>query len=159
MSAKVKDRIGALLLLSFVVILWAQRDYITPFGGIFPDRVMIITASLLVLDLILSFTPYASLKEENKEPEVSPMIHPFRMAVMVVSLLLWAGLIRYLGFALTSIVAFTGISYYLSKERKKLKTILMSALVAFILTSLIVVVFEKLLLVPLPEGEWIERLL
>ncbi len=156
MSVRTRDRLGALLLLGFVGVLWVQRDYLTPFGGIFPDRVMIILAALLLLDLVLSFTPYASLKEEKSE-EKRIKTYPVKMAVVTVSLFLWVGLIKYFGFALSSIVVFTGISWYLADKRRKIKTVVNSILVAVALTLLIVVVFEKILLVPLPKGELLSR--
>ena len=79
------------------------------------------------------------------------------MAVVTVSLFLWVGLIKYFGFALSSIVVFTGISWYLADKRRKIKTVVNSILVAVALTLLIVVVFEKILLVPLPKGELLSR--
>ena len=57
MTAKFRDHLGSALLLAFVAVLWLQRDYITVFGGIFPDIVMEIMAALIVLTVILSFTP------------------------------------------------------------------------------------------------------
>ncbi len=150
MTVKTRDRLGASLLLLFVIVLWAQRDYLTPFGGIFPDRVMIIMAFLLVLDLILSFTPYASLKEKEEDKKEEET-HFIKMVIVAVLLLLWAGLLRYFGFILSSISAFSIISWFLS-ERRDLRHLLTSVFVAVVLTYSLVYIFEHLLAVPLPKG-------
>ncbi|MBE0606550.1 MAG: hypothetical protein IH610_09730, partial [Deltaproteobacteria bacterium] len=67
MKAGTLDRLGSILMLAFVAALWAQRDYMTPFGGIFPDIVLEIMAGVLVVTLILSFTPYAAMKEAGEK--------------------------------------------------------------------------------------------
>ncbi len=154
MSAKWKDRLGSLLLLAFVGILWMQRDYMTPFGGLFPDRIMICMAILLVLALVLSFTPYATMKENGKTEngaEAGPR-HWKPMIAVAVMLLLWTVLLRYIGFAITGVVGFAGISWYLGGRSLNLKSIGTSVGVAVGITYLIIFIFGHLLLVPLPTG-------
>lgn len=151
MSAKWKDRLGSVLLLAFVIILWLQRDYVTPFGGIFPDRIMICMAILLVLALVLSFTPYAAMKEKG-EAESTGKKNWTAMVMVAVLLLLWVGLLRYLGFAITSIAGFAGISWYLGGCSLRFKSIGTSLGIALGITVLIIIIFGHLLLVPLPQG-------
>jgi MFS family permease len=151
MSAKWKDRMGSVLLLAFVAILWMQRDYVTPFGGIFPDGIMICMAILLVLALILSFTPYATMKEK-REAENTGTKNWAAMVVVAVLLLLWTALLRYLGFAVTSVAGFAVISWYLSGYSMSLKSIGTSVGIALGITYLIILIFGHLLLVPLPQG-------
>jgi hypothetical protein len=150
-SAKWKDRLGSVLLLALVAIFWTQRDYVTPFGGIFPDRIMICMAILLVLALILSFTPYAAMKESSKA-ESTERKNWKPMVVVSIVLLLWTGLLRYLGFAITSIAGFAGISWYLGGCPRSLKSIGASVGIALGITYLIIFIFGRLLSVPLPTG-------
>ncbi len=154
MSVKWKDRLGSLLLLAFVGILWLQRDYMTPFGGLFPDRIMICMAFLLVLALVLSFTPYAIMKENDKaeDAEAVETRNWKPMIVVAVILLLWTVLLRYVGFTITSILGFAGISWYLGGRSLNPRSIGASVGVALCITYLIVYVFGHLLLVPLPAG-------
>jgi Tripartite tricarboxylate transporter TctB family len=151
MSAKWKDRLGSVLLLAFVAILWMQRDYVTPFGGIFPDRVMICMAVLLVLALVLSFTPFAAMKESAKAQNAGAK-NWRAMVVVAVLLLLWTALLRYLGFAITSVAGFAGISWYLGGCSLRFKSIGTSIGIALGITYLIIIIFGHLLLVPLPRG-------
>ncbi|MGB3400964.1 MAG: hypothetical protein WBA34_12435, partial [Candidatus Deferrimicrobiaceae bacterium] len=67
MKASTRDRLGSILMLAFVASLWMQRSYMTRFGGIFPDIVMEIMAGILVTTLVLSFTPYAAMKEAGEK--------------------------------------------------------------------------------------------
>ena len=103
MSAKLRDRLGSILMLAFVASLWVQRDYITPFGGIFPDIVMIGLALLAVLTLVLSFTPWRAIKEEEAKKEKGEKKNWTDMVVVAIILLGWTGLLRYLGFALCGV--------------------------------------------------------
>ena len=80
MNAKFRDLLGSLLMLAFVASLWVQRDYITPFGGIFPDIVMGIMVALVVTTMLLLLTPWRAIKDsEEKEKEA---FHWFDMAVV-----------------------------------------------------------------------------
>jgi hypothetical protein len=141
-------------MLAFVAILWMQRDYTTPFGGIFPDAVMLIMTALAGITMILSFTPYRVMKEGDEKRE-SPLEAKrwIDMAVVTVSLLLWVLLLRYLGFALSGVTGFAFIAWYISGERKDWRVIVKAVLVGLALTYLIIYIFGHLLQVPLPTGE------
>jgi len=152
MGATFRDRLGSLFMLAFTAILWFQRGYTTPFGGIFPDRIMILTAVLSVLALILSFTRYRLMKEEDEK--VSEGEDRWGdMAVVIAIMLAWVVLLRYLGFAVTSVMGFTSIAWYISGERKNWKTIVKALAIALVMTFLIVYIFGHLLLVPIPAGD------
>ncbi len=155
MNARTKDRVGSLLALVFVASLAVQRDYSTSFGGIFPDSIMILLVLLVLATFVLSFTPHAAMKDRVREgaPEAAedlPRRKP--MVVVAVILLAWALLLRPVGFALSSIVGFTAIAWYLAGERKDPKVILRSALVGIAITAALMLVFGQLLRVPLPRG-------
>ncbi|MBW6486529.1 MAG: tripartite tricarboxylate transporter TctB family protein [Syntrophobacterales bacterium] len=151
MGATFRDRLGSALMLIFIAVLWVQRDYTTPFGGIFPDRIMLLMAAFVILALILSFTRYRVIKDkEETEPEGNRWGN---VAVVIAIMLAWVLSLRYLGFALTSAVCFTSIAWYISGERKNWRTIVKAAAVALIITFLIVYIFGRLLQVPIPSGD------
>jgi hypothetical protein len=152
MKAITRDRLGSILMLAFVASLWAQRNYMTPFGGIFPDIVMEIMAGILVTTLVLSFTPYAAMKEAGEKKEEDGKINWKDMAAVGGMLLAWAVLLRYLGFALTGVLGFGAISWYLGGMRKEIKDVGRCLLIGVAMTFLMVLVFQRLLEVPLPPG-------
>jgi Na+/melibiose symporter-like transporter len=154
MGATFRDRLGSILMLAFIAILWVQRSYTTPFGGIFPDRVMIIMAVFVVVTLILSFTRYRTMKEEGEQKESETGEKRWLdMAVVIVIMSLWVLLLRYAGFALSGVVGFASIAWYISVQRKDWKTVVKALLMGLVITYLIVFIFGYLLKVPLPQGE------
>ena len=154
MDAKFRDRLGSVIMLAFVAVLWLNRSYTTPFGGIFPDAVMIFMTALVVLSLILSFTRREPMKveTENREDE-KEQTHWLDMAVVMVILLLWVVLFRYLGFALAGVVGFASIAWYISGKRRDWKTALKAVAVGILVTFVLIGIFDYMLQVPLPQGE------
>jgi putative tricarboxylic transport membrane protein len=153
MGAMFRDRLGSIIMLAFIAILWVQRSYTTPFGGIFPDRIMIIMTIFVVVTLILSFTRYRTIKEEEKEESETGEKRWSDMAVVIVIMMLWVLLLRYVGFALSGVVGFASIAWYISGQRKDWKTVVKALLMGLAITYLIIFIFGYLLKVPLPKGE------
>lgn len=156
MKASTRDRFGSILMLAVVASLWAQRDYMTPYGGIFPDIVMEITAGVLVVTLALSFTRYAAMKEDTEKKGKKGNTNWKDMIVVGGILLAWAGLLRFLGFALTGILGFGSISWYLGGMPRDIKDVGRCLLIGVAIVILMVVVFQRLLDVPLPPGTLFE---
>ncbi|MDW7643816.1 MAG: tripartite tricarboxylate transporter TctB family protein [Desulfuromonadales bacterium] len=156
MSAKIRDLLGSVLMLIFVAVLWVQRDYMTPFGGIFPDIVMICLAAMVVLTIVMAFTPWRAMKDEKEEKKAVASFQWFDLLVVAIVLLIWSGFLRYMGFAVAGILGFGGISWFLSEDRGSWRNILLSTVIAVALTFLLIFVFEHLLKVPLPAGKWFE---
>lgn len=152
MTAKGRDRLGSVLLLAFVATLWAQRNYITKFGGLFPDIVMEIMTALLVLALVLSFTRYAAIKEPEGGAKKGEPVKWVPMIVVGVVLLAWTVFLQTLGFALSGVLGFAGICWYLGGCPWDWKEITKAVVVALALTYLLIFLFEYLLEVPLPAG-------
>jgi len=152
MKESTLDRLGSILMLAFVAALWAQRDYMTPFGGIFPDIVMEIMAGILVVTLILSLTKHAAMKEAGEKTGEDGKTNWKDMAVVGGMLLAWAVLLRYLGFALTGIVGLGGISWYLGGMRRDIRDVGRCLLLGVAIVFLLILVFQRLLDVPLPPG-------
>jgi xanthine/uracil permease len=154
MDAKFRDRLGSVIMLAFVAVLWMNRGYTTPFGGIFPDAVMILMTILIALSLIRSFTSRHAVQVENHQLEgEKEEKHWLDMAVVMVILLLWVLLFRYLGFAVAGVVGFASIAWYISGKRKDWKMVVKAVLVGMVVTFVLMAIFGYLLQVPLPEGE------
>jgi hypothetical protein len=151
-----KDRLGTILVLLFVGILWVQRDYTTPMGGIFPDRIMLILVALLLVTLALSFTPYAALRGEAEKPERGETKNWRDLFVVIVMLLLWTMLQRSLGFALLGVLGFSGMSWYLGGRYRDIRAAGLCLAVGVAVTALFILVFGYLLKVPLPAGTLVD---
>lgn len=153
MGATFRDRLGSIIMLAFIAVLWVQRDYTTPFGGIFPDRIMIIMTGLVLLTLILSFTRYRTMKENEERAPAAEDNRWLDMSVVIAILLSWVLLLRYAGFILSGVAGFASIAWYISGERKNWRMIVKAVVLGLAVTFLIVFIFGYLLLVPLPQGE------
>ncbi len=66
MNARSRDLLGSVFMLVFVISLWIQRDYITPFGGIFPDIALVGLGTLVILTLVLMPTSFRAIKDETE---------------------------------------------------------------------------------------------
>jgi hypothetical protein len=153
MGASFRDRLGSIIMLVFIAVLWVQRDYTTPFGGIFPDRIMIIMTGFVVITLILSFTRFRVMAETDKKAENEGGERWTDMGVVIAILLLWVLLLRYAGFALSGVVGFASIAWYISGQRKDWQTIAKAVALGLAITYLIILIFGHLLQVPLPPGD------
>jgi hypothetical protein len=154
MDAKFRDRLGSILMLAFIAILWGNRSYTTPFGGIFPDAIMLIMTILVAASLIQSFTRPSPMEAETGKGEAgTEKKHWLDMAVVMVILLLWVMLFRYMGFALAGVVGFASIAWYLSGKRKDWKMVVKALVVGLAVTFVLIGIFDYLLQVPLPQGE------
>ena len=153
MNAKARDLLGSVFMLVFVVSLWVQRDFNTPFGAIFPDIWLGILVGLVAITILLMFTPWRAIKDTEEKKESSGS-HWFDMAVVGAILLAWAFLLRYVGFIATGFIGFSSISWFLNENRKSFKGLLESSLVGVGMVAILVLVFEYLLKVPLPKGSF-----
>ena len=152
MNSKARDLLGSILMLVFVISLWVQRDYITPFGGIFPDIVMVCLAVLVVMTILLMMTPWSAIKDDGEEKAKASSFHWFDMAVVGGILMAWAFLLRYAGFIATGVIGFGSISWFLNERRNTARGLIESVLVGIGMVALLVLVFEYILKVPLPKG-------
>jgi Tripartite tricarboxylate transporter TctB family len=153
MGASFRDRLGSIIMLIFIAVLWIQRDYTTPFGGIFPDRIMIIMTAFVGITLILSFTRFRVMADTAKKAESEGGERWSDMGVVIAILLLWVLLLRYAGFALAGVVGFASIAWYISGRRKDWRMIAKAVALGLAITYLIILIFGHLLQVPLPPGD------
>ena len=151
MNAKMRDLLGSAFMLIFTVSLWVQRDFTTPFGGIFPDIWMGFLVIMVVISILLMWTPWAAIKNDEKQ-EQSTGAHWFDMAVVGIIMLAWTLLLRKLGFLATGFIGFACISWFLNDQRNTLRGCLESAAISATMVVLLILVFEYGLKVPLPKG-------
>lgn len=154
MNAKARDLLGSFLMLAFVASLWVQRDYNTPFGGIFPDIVMGGLVVFLVITILLMMTPWRAIKDNEEKAQGKTPFHWFDLAVVGGILLAWTVLLRYFGFIVTGLFGFGSISWFLNERRNSLRGLIESALVGAVMVTVLVFVFQYLLKVPLPKGNF-----
>ncbi len=152
MNAKMRDQLGSVFMLVFVVSLWVQRDFNTPFGGIFPDIWMGILLALVVVTMLLTFTPWPAVKDGEDDNEKSTDAHWFDMVVVGGILFVWALMLRHVGFLATGIIGFTSISWFLNDRRNSMRGFLESTVIGVAMVGVLILVFEYGLKVPLPKG-------
>jgi hypothetical protein len=138
-------------MLAFVASLWVQRDYNTPFGGIFPDIVMGCLVVLVAATMLLTFTPWRAIGDVQQEKK-GRGFHWFDMAVVGAILLAWVVLLRQLGFVATGLLGFGSISWFLDERRGSLRGLIESFGIGAAMVAVLVLVFEHVLKVPLPKG-------
>ncbi|MFV0439403.1 MAG: tripartite tricarboxylate transporter TctB family protein [Desulfopila sp.] len=152
MNTKMRDLLGSAFMLVFVVSLFAQRDFTTPFGGIFPDIWMGILVALVAITILLTWSPWSALQADDEKKETATRGHWFDMVVVGAILLGWAFLLRYLGFLATGILGFGSISWFLNDRRNSVRGFLESMLIGVAMVAVLILVFQYGLKVPLPKG-------
>ncbi|MGB3836026.1 tripartite tricarboxylate transporter TctB family protein [Castellaniella sp.] len=155
MSPLLRDRLGSLLMLAFVATLWVQRDYTSPFGGMFPDTMMAFMVFFIVLTLILSFTPWSAMPKDQTEAseDDAPTSSGLQQVLVVIVLLaLWTSLYRSVGFALTGTLGFGAIAWYLGDRHAGARGIVRALGLGAVVSFVVYMVFDYFLLVPLPPG-------
>lgn len=153
MNAKMRDLLGSAFMLVFVVSLWVQRDFTTPFGGIFPDIWIGCLVALVAITILLTWTPWSAVKDdEDGKEEKSTGGHWFDMAVVGAILFAWALLLRYFGFLATGFIGFSSISWFLNDRRNSVRGFLESVAIGVAMVGVLILAFEYGLNVPLPKG-------
>ncbi len=143
---KLSDRISTLLILGLCAFFFVKSADFTALGALFPRVVIIILASLALLQFILTFT-------RRKEKESFEYM-AFRHVPTLLSLALmvgWAVLIPVLGFLVSALIFFPLITLYLDRTappRKKVKR----AATAWLTSIAFWLFFTKVLYVPFPTG-------
>ncbi len=133
---------------SFDVNLARITDPIGPVG--FPRLIIIFSFILLAISLFKTIRKYSKEKHIAKTPVEFNKVF---LGILVL-IALFIQFVGYLGFIL-SILLLLCATYYILGQRKIPKTLLMS----FIGTSFFVILFGKILSVPLPRGVGILKIL
>lgn len=125
---------------SFVIGAGREVDPIGPAG--FPQAILIIILLLLVVSLFKAIRNMKAVRDEEEEVNLNGTFFG-----IIVSIAVFIFMSEIISFALATIV-FCFAMFYILGERKKLKMTINSLVIAVI----VMVVFGKILSLPLPRG-------
>lgn len=151
MTKTLRDCLGTALVLLFVGSLWVQQDDATSYTGKFTIAVLIFTALISLITLISPIRAVLHRRPKAEEDRVNGALLR-KVGLLMVLLIAWIWLYEPLGFIPSSILFFTAISVYLTEHKLKPVEFGKIILSAAIMIAAIYVVFDVLLLVPLPKG-------
>lgn len=141
------DALGGLFGLGLTLLFWFGRGSWSPLSAMFPNTVLVTMGALSVGLLI------QSLVRRETQPVFADG-NRTRIVVTAVALLVWVWSIRYLGFYLTGLIFFTGLTLYIAAASRRItarQVAIWTVIVAVELTVLYLV-FTNLLAVRLPAG-------
>lgn len=142
------DIISGLLVLLLTVLGHQQSQNLSYYGGVFVKWVLLI---LLVLGVALLIK---GLYKREKSAFFAPGAHPRQVLWLALGLVAYLLVIPWLGFLLTSIIAFSVICLVLTpaSKRRSRQTWFWAIGVGTSVSLLFFLVFRYALLVPLPIG-------
>ncbi len=122
---------------------------VDPVGAAFvPQMVILLGGLLCVVTLIMQIRKYVSEQEKHK------ITFNTKVLLLLAMLVAFLFILDLVGFHLSAMLLFFGIMLLLGK-----KSYLNSALTSIVTASVFVVLFGRILSVPLPRGEGIFRIL
>lgn len=148
------DLIAGIGGLVFAAVFGLAREPWTPLSARWPNAILVFIILCAVFLLVRAFI----------KPERNPIFDEgsrVRMVVTVVLLLVWASLIEYLGFLVTSVLVFYAFWWYLARAAKKVEgdesglgaiAYVRALAIIVVLVGSFHYVFTKFLFVPLPRG-------
>jgi hypothetical protein len=148
------DLIAGIGALAFVALFGLAREPWTPLSARWPNAILVFILICAVFLLIRAFI----------KPERAPLFDEgsrVRMAVSVVLLLVWATLMEYLGFVVTSVLVFYAFWWYVTRAAKKVEgdaspigliAYVRAVGVIVVLVGAFYFIFARYLYVPLPRG-------
>ena len=148
------DLIAGIGALAFFALFGRAREPWTPLSARWPNAILVFILICAVFLLIRAFVKpeRASLFDEGSR---------VRMVVSVVLLLVWATLMEYLGFVVTSVLVFYAFWWYVTRAAKKvegdaspisLMAYVRAVGVIIALVGAFYFIFARYLYVPLPRG-------
>lgn len=159
------DLAVGILMLLLVGAFAAQRDYMTPFGGLFPDAVMtglaLFSALLLVRTVVVGWrtrrhldgTPGAGASSAGAGAESLP-----RIGMMAGMLAVWLWIFWALGFVVGGALGFAAVAVWLTPERRHWWKLWARSLATGAAWAMVLyLAFGRMLGVPLPFGWWSGR--
>lgn len=143
---KLADRISTILIMALCIFFFIEASSFSPLSGLFPRVVLIILATLALLQFILTFTR----KKEDEEFDKAA----FRHIPSLLSLTLmigWTVFIPVLGFLVSALIFFPAITIYLDRGAPA-KKLWGRLAISWGLTVAFWFFFTKVLYVPFPTG-------
>jgi hypothetical protein len=139
------DRFASAFLLVLCGILWMEAIPYSYLASLFPEVVIVVLALLSAVLLVKSWL----------RPDVKRLFQGIKkmdVGFTVVFLALWVGTIPLLGLYLASILFFTLMVWWISKEKRSLRAVGYSFILVLAIVSFFYFIFQNLLLVPFPQG-------
>jgi hypothetical protein len=139
------DRFTSVFLLIICALLWKQVIPYSYLASLFPQVVIAVLAFLSAVLLVKSWL----------RPEVKRLFQGIKkkdIGLTVVILACWVGTIPLLGLYASSILFFTLMVWWISKERRRLSAIGFSLVLVVAVVSFFYFIFQSILLVPFPQG-------
>lgn len=145
-TSKANLAIG-LVLVAIAAVFWSQRNYSSPYGGTFPDPIIIVLGVLGLALAVLGLLGKEVSGGDDQDLERLPL---GRLAIAVVVLAAWAVSLPYLGYIAGGILFFTMCALLMRKTRPTWKGVLLDVVVATGLLFACDYVFREFLYVQLP---------
>lgn len=145
-SSKVNILVGALLV-AVAGVFWSQRSYTTPYGGTFPDPILIVLGVLGLVLVVLGLLGKDVSGGDDQDLERLPVV---RLLVAVAALAGWVFSLPYLGYVVGGIVFFVLTALLMRKGRPTWKGLLLDVAVAVVLLVVFNYLFAEFLYIRLP---------
>ena len=150
MKAVNTDFVTGIVGLAITALFWFARGDIGMLSAIFPNAILLF---MLVFSLALLVKGFI-------RPELLAVFEGERLdriAVVGVLLFAWVLGIRYLGFIVSSTLAFLLITLYMARMNRKVSVVNAGVWLGIIVVEVVVLylIFSRVLFVPLPEGMFI----
>jgi hypothetical protein len=139
--------IAGLLGLGITAVFWFSLEDISRMSIIFPKAMVIImaliSAGLLVSGFVLSTRQQIFAEGDH-----------LRVVVTGITLFTWVIAISWVGFYVSSVAAFSFLTYYLARARRRvtLSQFLVWVLIIAAEVAFFYLIFTRLLYIPLPKG-------
>ncbi|MEW6049073.1 MAG: tripartite tricarboxylate transporter TctB family protein [Bacillota bacterium] len=163
----------AIFMLALAGVFWAQRNYMTPFGGIWPDAILVALAAVSAL-LLVRTAAAAFRARSRRSPAADPAPAPASAVTadpsqaapdplawvlgISAALAAWLFVFWKLGYVAGGALGFAGLATLLARAGRtdwKLWVRALAAGAAWVLV--LYLAFGRMLGVPLPFGWWAGR--
>ncbi len=139
--------ISGLIGLAIVAVFWLRRGRLSDLSAMFPDAVLALLAAVSLALIVMGFAKpeMRALFTEGDRP---------RMAITAAAILAWILAIPYLGFFVSSFLAFSFITLLLGRAQRRvtLPTLLLWLVISAAVVGIFYFVFTRFLYVRLPQG-------
>ena len=140
-----KDTLTAIVILLLSSVVWLGTASLSELGAVFPRA---ITIGLIVLSIILLINGW--IKKDKTNPFTG--IARSRLLPMIIALIMYVGLIPFIGFVLSSTLFLAFSFLYFGEEKFKALIIVRQVLLAFLISIGFYSIFHYGFMVPLPTG-------
>lgn len=139
--------IGFFSLIITIVVYLSSRD-LSMLGGVFINYVLVALGGMSIVEIIIGFM------RPEKVAFFESIVERNNIFTGVIIMLIYLVLLPLAGFLPSSCLFIAVLTLYLSDDRTRLKTLLQSFALSFVVVTVFYLLFKVLLQVPLPHGRW-----